>query len=246
VIGKPFAVEHVRDASRSAVRSWVEQTVRHLVCDLDGVASVAEPLERFRVLSALGRTDLVLARLVEGHLDAAAILAEAMKLRNLRGSDEGADEQGSAMKHRSRQSGPCYGVWASASGGTGLTAREVGGRFEVSGTMRFCSGATFLDRALVTARIGDDGSTTARSLLLLDIDLRDPLVQPLPGTWPALGMDASESLDVHVAGLTVPVGAQVGPPGFYVERPGLHLGGIGVAAVWLGGAQGDKRESIKI
>jgi hypothetical protein len=33
-------------------------------------------------------------------------------------------------------------------------------------------------------------------------------------------------------------GDLVGPPGFYLDRPGFAAGGVGVAAVWLGGAAG--------
>jgi len=215
----------------------------------------------------------VLARLLEGHLDALAILDEA---------------------GREAVPGALYGVWASASGGTGLTLRNrtatsgtvksadndcsgppastVPGGFDVnrqeggpgrperggfdvnrqeggpggpderaadrsdagvlSGLMRFCSGAPLLDRALTTAR------DEADALHLFDIGVRDPRLRAVPGSWPALGMDASASLDVEVQALPIDAASVVGGPGFYVERSGLHLGGMGVAAVWLGGLQG--------
>ncbi|HYO85320.1 MAG TPA: hypothetical protein VES01_02515 [Dermatophilaceae bacterium] len=52
-------------------------------------------------LMALGRTDIPLARLTEGHIDALRIFAEADADPVL---------------------GACYGVWASRSHGTGLKA----------------------------------------------------------------------------------------------------------------------------
>ena len=188
------------------VRTWLGDEVRRLAGELGGQTTPARPLERWRLLAGLGRTDLVLARLVEGHLDAVAILAEA---------------------GRAPVPGACYGVWASASGRTGLD--HVDG--ELTGTMRFCSGARMLDRALVVARATD-------GVRLFDIDVHDDRVVPVSGTWPALGMDASDSLDVVVRGLAVGPATAIGPAGWYVERTGLHVGGIGVAAVWLGGAQG--------
>ena len=211
LIPAPMAPAGRRDAPRSVVREWLGAEVRRLVHELDGVSTPARPLERWRLLAGLGRTDLVLARLVEGHLDAIAILAEA---------------------GREPVSGAVYGVWASASGRTGLRLDRSGVAGSLDGTMRFCSGAGLLDRALVIARDADD------QVLVLDIDALDGRVAPVPGTWPALGMDASDSLDVAVHDLPVRPADALGPPGWYVERTGLHLGGIGVAAVWLGGAHG--------
>lgn len=155
---------------------------------------------RWRTLAHWGRTDLVLARLAEGHADALAILAEA-----------GCDPVGRAL----------YGVWAARSAGTGAVLRDGA----LHGVVRFCSGAHRLDRALVVA--GD---------LLVDVDVRDPRVRPVKGTWNPAGMVASDSVDVEFQG--VPADRRVGPPGFYTARPGFWFGGGGVAAAWLGGAAG--------
>ncbi|EOD57223.1 acyl-CoA dehydrogenase family protein, partial [Amycolatopsis vancoresmycina] len=154
---------------------------------------------RWAALAAFGRRDLALARLAEGHTDAVAILEEA---------------------GRSPVPGALYGVWAAKSGGTGA-ALEDG---VLTGTVRFCSGLTLLDRALVAA--GDH---------LVEVDLADPGVRRHPDAWQAVGMDASDSGDVVFDGVRAEV---LGPPGWYVARPGFALGGAGVAAVWLGGAAG--------
>lgn len=196
--------ESVRSAVAEAVRSWLPRLAA--VDDLTGDA-----LARWRELVAAGRTDLVVGRLVEGHVDATCIAAEA----------------GHALVP-----GAAYGVWASQSGRTGLTATTDGDGWQVAGLMRFCSGAHLLDRALVTARAPDD------RLLLLDLDLTLAGIQPLPDTWPAVGMDASDSGDVRVQAVRVGSGCLVGEPGWYLDRPGFPIGGIGVAAVWWGGARG--------
>jgi hypothetical protein len=117
--------------------------------------------------------------------------------------------------------GALYGVWAARSGGTGAELRDG----SVHGLVRFCSGAHRLDRALVVA----DGH-------VVDVDLRDPRVTPVEGTWNPAGMQASDSVDVVFTGVPAPV--TVGPRGFYTDRPGFWWGGGGVAAVWLGGAAG--------
>ncbi|MBA2322959.1 MAG: hypothetical protein H0V92_02695 [Pseudonocardiales bacterium] len=64
-----------------------------------------------------------------------------------------------------------YGVWAARSG-PGL--RMSGGL--LSGTLRFCAGASGLDRALVVAAT-DDGTQ------LVDVDLGDPRVRPVIASW---------------------------------------------------------------
>ncbi|WNV86198.1 acyl-CoA dehydrogenase family protein [Umezawaea sp. Da 62-37] len=169
-----------------------------------------DTVRRWAALAALGRTDLALARLAEGHVDALAILAEA---------------------GRPAVPGAVYGVWAARSGGTGA---ELGPR-GLEGTVRFCSGVSTLDRALVVATTpGGDGSTCR----LVDLDLTRPGVVREPDRWQAIGMDASDSGDVRFDGVEVTPDVLVGPPGWYLDRPGFLLGGGGVAAVWLGGTAG--------
>ncbi|WP_370963155.1 acyl-CoA dehydrogenase family protein [Amycolatopsis sp. cg9] len=172
----------------------------HAAGDLDlPLPGASGTAARWAALAAFGRRDLALARLAEGHADAVAILAEA---------------------GRSPVPGALYGVWAAKSGGTGA-ALEDG---VLTGTVRFCSGLSLLDRALVAA--GDR---------LVEADLADPGVRRHPDAWQAVGMDASDSGDVVFDGVRADL---VGPPGWYVARPGFALGGAGVAAVWLGGAAG--------
>jgi alkylation response protein AidB-like acyl-CoA dehydrogenase len=157
---------------------------------------------RWAALAALGRWDLALARLAEGHVDALAILAEA---------------------DRPAPTDALYGVWTARSGGTGAFLDN--GR--LTGTVRFCTGANLLDRALVAVR---DGS-------LLDVDLSADGIVRDQDSWHAIGMDASDSIDVRFD-LPVTPDMIVGGPGWYVGRRGFALGSAGVAAVWLGGVAG--------
>ena len=160
---------------------------------------------RFEALAALARSDLSLARLGEGHADALAILAEAGRQR----------EQGA------------YGVWAASSRHARLAAEEVGKRWRLWGRKPFCSGATSVRRALVTASAGGPE-------ILFDIEVGEG-VEPVAGSWPAVGMAGSDSQTVDID-VVVDAGAQVGAPGFYAGRPGFWHGAVGVAACWYGGA----------
>ncbi|HET9689953.1 MAG TPA: hypothetical protein VFP61_02285 [Acidimicrobiales bacterium] len=128
---------------------------------------------------------------------------------------------------RRPEPGCAYGVWASVAPEGDVTAAWRRGEVVLSGTKPFCSGAALCDRALV--RCGD---------LLVDVDLRAGGAVPVPGTWPAVGMAASDSRSVRFEGLVTAADAVVGPPGWYLRRPGFWHGGVGVAAVWAGGARG--------
>ncbi|WP_369213404.1 acyl-CoA dehydrogenase family protein [Streptomyces flavofungini] len=162
---------------------------------------------RFAVLAALGRRDLSLVRLAEGHLDAAAILDEVEDSR------PGPGER--------------WGVWAARPPGPGVRATRGRHGWTVSGVKPFCSGARVCTHALVTAE-AEDGYR------LFAVEVAHPDVTPVEGTWPAIGMAGSDSLDVSFA--DVPA-RPVGEPDAYVDRPGFQHGGIGVAACWLGGAR---------
>lgn len=167
---------------------------------------------RLEALAEVASTDLATARLVEGHLDAVAICAEA--------------------GHRA-PSGPA-GVWAADPPTGRLAATAEGNGWRLHGTKQWCSGARALDDALVTAH-ADDGYR------LFIVRLRSPGVTPLPGTWHAVGMRDSDTLDVRLADVVLDGDAAIGPPGWYLDRRGFWIGGIGVAACWYGGALGAAR-----
>ena len=157
-------------------------------------------------LLGVGRTDIPLGRLVEGHVDALRILAQA-------GAEPRTDQ--------------LYGVWASRSAGTGLAAVADGDGLRVTGTIRFASGAGVIDRALVPVWL--DESTH----LLLDLATTD---LPVDRThWQTAAMRVSQSHTVAVDDVLVPRSDVVGAENFYLERPAFLPGGVGVAAVWAGG-----------
>jgi alkylation response protein AidB-like acyl-CoA dehydrogenase len=103
--------------------------------------------------------------------------------------------------------------------------------WRLAGEKPFCSGSTRIDRALVTAECQD-------GYRLFDVAVADQVVRVHPGTWPAVGMADSLSETLDFGGPPVPTTDAVGPPGFYLGRPGFWFGGTGVAACWYGGARG--------
>jgi alkylation response protein AidB-like acyl-CoA dehydrogenase len=161
--------------------------------------------ERWTVLADLAGQDLCVARLAEGHTDALAILAE--------------------LGAPAPPTGSRWGVWAAQPPGPGLTARQDRGEWRLDGVKQYCSGARSCTDTLVTATAPDGDR-------LFAVSTRD--LWPIPGTWRATGMAASDTLDVSFDNIAA---EPVGGPGGYVSRPGFAHGGAGVAACWYGGAR---------
>ncbi|MFC1413515.1 acyl-CoA dehydrogenase [Streptacidiphilus sp. N1-12] len=168
---------------------------------------------RWSALTRIAEADLALARLCEGHADALAILAELTFL--------GVPGVPTPVP------GARWAVWAAEPPGAVLRAErtEVGG-WALSGRKPYCSGARVCTDALVTARDGDQRRLFAVSTAVG--------VAPVPDSWPAAGMAASDTLDLDFD--RVPA-VPLGEPGAYLARPGFAHGGIGVAACWFGGAR---------
>lgn len=191
------------------MNSELEGRLRELVGSGPRAVDLYDVHEVWAWLGEVTGQDVVLGRLCEGHVDGRRILREAL-----------------------REPHPgVYGVWASASGGTGLVAEPAEDGWRLHGTMRFCSGAGAIDRALVVA--SSDGD-----MLLFDLDAHDPSLQIDWDSWPAVGMARSESYTIRTEGTFAPVETQIGEPGYYIGRRGFPIGGIGVAATWLGAASG--------
>jgi alkylation response protein AidB-like acyl-CoA dehydrogenase len=164
---------------------------------------------RWAVLAAVAEQNLTVARVLEAHSDALAILAEA-----------GAPVPGGT-----------WGVFAAVAAPHRLTATASGqdGQVVLTGVKPWCSLAGQLDCALVTAH-GPEGRQLYR------VSLRGPTVTvDPPGRWVARGLRTVTSVAVRFGG--TPAQA-VGEPDWYLSRPGFAWGGIGVAACWLGGALG--------
>ncbi len=176
---------------------------------LPGAGSTATLWE---ALACVAAGDLTVARALEPHLDARAILAEA----------EAAGHDVPTV-----QDGETWGVFAAEGPGVRLTAHSTGGGTRLVGTKPWCSLAGTLSHALVTAWCDDERRR------LYAVDLRSGAARVEPMAWVARGLRGVPSGPVTFddAG-AVPVGET----GWYLERPGFAWGGMGVAAVWFGGA----------
>jgi hypothetical protein len=120
-----------------------------------------------------------------------------------------------------------YGVWASE-GKAGLRVSEGA----VSGQKEFCTGAGLVDCALVTVMEPE------RRLLEIDLRVAPDRISFDGSEW---ATDAfADTSTATTAFLNYPVSEAnfVGPPSWYLERPGFWHGACGPASCWAGGAQG--------
>jgi alkylation response protein AidB-like acyl-CoA dehydrogenase len=176
---------------------------------------------RHAALLEFGRTDLSLARLVEAHADALAILAEA---------------------GRPVTSQLLYGVWASDGPGGRLEISRNphdGGALRLNGTKRYCSGAGIVSAALVTAH------DEADQIVLLDVPLQLPGITLSASEWASPAFAETRTASLTFDHVKIPVGSIVskGEPtapsaNWYLTRPGFWHGALGPAACWAGGAIG--------
>lgn len=163
---------------------------------------IGKTIDRHNAIFEAGKEDLSLAKLIEAHWDAVAILEDAGK---------------------EPEPGLAYAVWASEIPGKPLFIDTE----TISGTKHFCSGATLVDRALVTA-----------GALLVEVGLETPSPRM---KIDELGWNTEAFRMTHTATITfdhVPIISIVGDNHWYTQRVGFWQGACGPAAAWAGGAAG--------
>ncbi len=207
-----FLADRVDDVRGSIPRALVLAAELGAAVPLPGSGRTALA---WQLLTTLAAADLTVARVVEPHLDALAIL----------------DQAGLAPF---AANGGTWGVFAAERPGVALQALPgPDGAWALTGTKPWCSLADRLDSAIVTAHVGGGGRRA------FAVDLRADGVTPEPAdAWVSRGLTGVTSCSVHFdAARTIPVG----DTDWYLTRDGFAWGGIGVAACWVGGALGIAR-----
>lgn len=180
-------------------------------------------VRRWELLATIAAVDVSAARVVEAHLDALAILDEAAAAADF-------DVPDLAVLGVAADS--TWGVFAAEASGVRVEAVPDGAGWRLSGVKPWCSLATVLSHALITAH------TPGGSRRLFAIALQDGTVVPTDQRWVARGLQQVPSTSIE---LSATPAAAVGPDRWYLDRPGFAWGGAGVAACWFGGAVGVAR-----
>lgn len=177
--------------------------------------------ENFDMLDALrgvGRADLSLGRLFEGHVN-------ALKLFDWYGTPT---QQRTLSDHLDQ--GLFYGVWATEPA-PGVTIGQDGQTERLRGAKAFATGAGGLGFAIVTAR----PQQGPRRLVVVPADQADRT--DLSG-WRVRGMRATGSGSYDVSGIPVTKANTLGEPGDYDSEPRFTAGAWRFTAVQLGGIEG--------
>jgi alkylation response protein AidB-like acyl-CoA dehydrogenase len=169
-----------------------------------------EATRLFRVLAAIGRGDLSVGRIFEGHVNALSLI------RMFGNPEQQARYQTLAA------GGALFGIW-----NTDVPLSPVTLRCDrLEGKKNFASGIDGLSYALITA-----STPRGRQLLIIPVD-------GLPvdrSWWHPLGMRASGSHVVEFGNVEVPTEALIGEPNDYLREPWFTAGAIRFAAVHVGG-----------
>lgn len=177
-------------------------------------ADEAALLAQLRCLHAVGRRDLPMGRLFEGHVDALQIVAR----------NAGAARAAALVAERA-----ALGVWNADLPGEALRLSGGGpadGR--LSGAKSFASGAGVLTHALVTADVAG-----GRQLVLIDLARTPPAIDR--GWWNTIGMRRSETHLVRWHEAAIAPDQLVGPPDGYAREPWFSGGALRFVAVQAGG-----------
>lgn len=198
-----------------------------------GGAGLNDASARLRLLSVLkhiGRGDLVVGRLYEGHVNALQLIFDFGTPQQRRDAADAA------------RSGQWFGVWnTQGDGGLRLLAVDEAplgnverGRartWRLAGSKTFASGAGHIGRPLVTAARPDGGW----QMIALRADDQWPVVDR--SFWQPLGMRGSGSHRAAFDGMPVDDHWLIGGAGDYLRDPGFNAGSVRFAAVQLGGAE---------
>ncbi|WP_240036999.1 acyl-CoA dehydrogenase [Orlajensenia leifsoniae] len=171
----------------------------------------------WELLASVAAVDLSLARMLEPHLDALAILDQA-----------GLGDVATSLDGIGASADSTWGVFAAEGPGQKVTAEHSASGWQLSGVKPWCSLAGTLSHALVTAH-------TEVGRRLFAVDLRDRGVVASAGPWVSRGL--SDIVSAPVTFTAVPA-IPIGDDGWYLQRPGFAWGGVGVAACWWGGTVG--------
>ena len=187
-----------------------------------GGQELAAPANTLALLSTLrhvGRGNLAVGRVYEGH-------ANALQLAQRFGA---AAQVGRWAEDA--LAGHLFGVWnTEAQDGVRLEPLPAG-RYRLHGSKTFGSGAGHVTRPLLTGALPDGGW----QMLILRADEQLPRLDK--SFWQPLGMRASASFRVDFTGLEVGAADLLGAPGAYYRQPWFSGGAVRFAAVQLGGAE---------
>jgi hypothetical protein len=192
-------------------RGDITALMPHLTSLSDPVDAM-QRMDLLRLLHGIGRRDLPLGRLFEGHVDALQII-----------NRYGSNDQVLATQRIARDGG-VFGVWNADRQDRPLRWADD----TLDGGKAFASGAGILTHALVSF-----DTAHGRQLCLVDLARMPPQVDR--SWWRVTGMARSETHLVEWRDQRMNSDGFIGKPGDYVTEPWFSGGALRFAAVQAGG-----------
>ena len=172
----------------------------------------------FDCLRLVGRANLSLGRIFEGHMNATLLI------------DRYGDGTARAQLKAALTGGKLFGVW-NTEPPPGVTLENTQEGWRLTGAKSYATGAGHLDFAVITARL-PDGS---KQMLVAPVgDQRD---RAHPESWKVSGMRATVSGTHDFSGLELDARCLLGGPGDYEREPMFTSGAWRFTAVQLGGIE---------
>ena len=171
-------------------------------------------LALFDLLRLIGRGNLAVGRIFEGHVN-------ALKLICLYGKGPQIDRAVADL-----EAGHLFAIW-NAEAENAVRLDRVSGDRKLTGSKVFCSAAGHITRALITAT-----EASGTRMLLIPLQLGERVV---PNGISLHGMHATRTAGMDFDGIRVPPDGYIGEPNDYVREPAFSAGAWRTSAVTLGG-----------
>ncbi|HSM81515.1 MAG TPA: acyl-CoA dehydrogenase family protein [Nodosilinea sp.] len=179
----------------------------------------ASTYELLLLLQHIGRGNLAVGRVYEGHVN-------ALQLVQPFGTAEQIERYGQEVCDRNL----LFGVW-NAEDAEGLSLVPLGGgRYRLEGAKTFCSGAGYVCRPFVNGKLPDG------TWQMAIVPMERVSTQWDRDWWQPMGMRATASYKIDFTGVELEASDLIGQPGDYLRQPWLTAGVVRFAAVQLGGA----------
>jgi alkylation response protein AidB-like acyl-CoA dehydrogenase len=172
----------------------------------------------FDCLRLVGRANLSLGRIFEGHVNAVFLI------------DRYGDDGGCARLTTALAAGKLFGVW-NTQPSPGMTLEQSASTRRLTGSKSYATGAGHLDFAVITACL-PDGS---KQMLVMPVGEQKDRAHP--ESWKVSGMRATVSGIHDFSELEVDPKALLGRPGDYEREPMFTAGAWRFTAVQLGGIE---------
>ncbi len=175
--------------------------------------------ELLTILTKIGRANLAVGRIYEGHVNALQLIQTFGTPRQIETAAT------AARDHK------IFGVW-NAEATDGVKIIPLGNsKYRLEGAKTFATGCGYVYRAL----IGGVLPNGAWQLCIVPMDEVKTISDP--SWWQPAGMRATASCKVDFTGVVLNESALIGQPGDYYRQPWLTAGVVRFAAVQLGGAE---------